>query len=1071
MICPSCDNEAAAGSRFCNHCGAPLPVAAPRQDETRLITLLFADMSGSVEATQGLDPEAALERVNEALVVMSRTVVAHGGKVDRYLGDGIFALFGAPRASEDDPLRAIAAALAMLEEARGRDFDLSIGINTGDAYLGKVGSEAHRELTAMGPAVNLAARLQGACSPGEVLVGEPTWKIARRAFEFESREVKVKGLSHPVRVWRAVKARPRLERARGLEGLQAGLLGREGELARLSEALDRVRSGAGYTVTIAGEAGVGKSTLVGEIRRRAGTIGDGGTLWLEGRCLESTISTSYAPFVDLLRERFVPAAGQAALVDPIAEELATLVREGALAADRREDVLVPLLNLLSIPDPRAATFGDLPPQQVKSRTFLAILSYLSALASHRDIVVVLDDLHWADSLTLELVPRLAQSLLDSRALLICVQRPVQEHASRHLVSLVARHAGERHVEVRLHPLGDEQAGRLVLELLGTDEFPDAPLRAILDKAQGNPLFLEEILRSLLASDQIERRNGKVVVDADIRVDDVPTTVQSIIQSRVDRIDEEPRRVLQGAAVIGGVFARVLLETVVEPEVDVDRALWHLEQHDLVYLDRVEPEEMYSFKHVFTRDTVYRSLLKRRREELHLAVGRATEMQYADRLDEHLEMLAYHYDRTSDAGRAAHFLFRAGEKSRRAHLNDEAMGSFRRALARIDELEEAEKEAVHPVPAPDARRELRARVHESLGDVLELVGRHDEAVEAYDLALDDRSREERTARGRILRKVGLSRQVQRSREEALEAFDQAIEALGEPPLPADLSWDEERAAVELGKVMVHYFTSSPDLLADQIERSRPIVEMRGTSFQRAWLYNSLALLGLRREMYLASEETVEYARAGYEEARQGESRVEVADIHFSYAFCLMWANQLEEAEWHLHEILSQAERVGYATVRARCMIYLALIARRRGEVEDVRRWTGQAMQVAVEGGMPEYTSAGEAHLAWAALREGDVDRAEAHARRAFDAWPQSGGPYRVLAWMAAWPLLGVELERENLSAALELARYLLAPETQPAPAPVADALAGALAAAGLGDDELALRRLAEAAECAREPGLL
>lgn len=1071
MICPNCQSEAAPGARFCPDCGVALPVAAPRQDETRLVTALFADMSGSVATTHDLDPEAALERVNEALEVMSRAVVHHGGRVDRYLGDGVLALFGVPRASEDDPMSAIAAALEMREEARRKGFEITAGINTGDAYVGRVGSEAHRELTAMGPSVNLAARLQGRCEPGEVLVGEATWRITRRAFEFEPREAEIKGLAKPVPAWIALKALPRLERARGLEGLRASLVGRGEELLRLSDALERSRSGAGHVVTVVGEAGVGKSRLVAEIKRLAldSDDGTGPCLWLEGRCLESTTSTSYAPIVDLLRERFLPGAGVASRVDPVAEELTSLVNGGALPAERVDDVLVPLLNLLSIPDSRASAFGDLPPQQVKARTFLAVQEYLTGLAAGRSIVVVLDDLQWADSLTLELVPRLVEALAESRALLVCVQRPAQEHGSRHLVRLVERHARGHHVELRLRPLDDSEARHLVLALLGAVDFPDEALSAILEKAQGNPLFLEEVLRSLLATDQIERADGGVTVSARLRVDDVPTTVQSIIQSRVDRIDEEPRRVLQAAAVIGRLFPRGLLEGTVAPELDVDRALWQLEQHDLVYLDRVVPEEEYSFKHVFTRDTVYKSLLKRRRAKLHLAAGRAIEALYADRIEEHLEQLAYHYDRTEEDHRAALFLFRAGEKSRRAHLNEEALEAFRHALARLEAVERKAAEA--PSSGKEDRRELRARIHESMGDVLELVGRHDEAVETYALALEDRLPEECLARGRLLRKAGGSRQIQRRKEEALALFDRAVEALGCPPTTPEPEWDEERSAVELGRIMLQYFTSTPEVLAEQIERSRPVVEERGTPLQRAILFNSMALLGLRRERYVASDRTVDHARAGYEATRAVEARLEVGDVRFVYAFSLLWSGRLDEAEAHLREILAEADRVGYATVQARCVAYLALIGRKRGDVGAARSWAQRTLAVAAASGMAEYVAAAEAHLAWASLREGDRQGAADRARRAYEEGEKMGGAYHVLAWIVAWPLLAVCLDDGDLDQALELARRLLAPEVQPAPAPVREALAAAVVAAEAGNVGLARERLFEAAGLAREPGYL
>jgi class 3 adenylate cyclase len=1062
MICPACQTEAAPGARFCPACGATLPVAATRQDETRLVTILFADMSGSVATTHELDPEEALERVGVALEVMSGAVARYGGRIDRYLGDGVLALFGVPRANEDDPVRAVLAALDMRDEARARGFEITAGINTGDAYVGRVGSDVHRELTAMGPAVNLAARLQGRCDPGEVLVGESTWRIARRAFEFEARETRIKGLADPVPAWAARGRKPRPETARGLEGMRSALVGREEEIGALSDAVSRARAGAGQAVTVIGDAGVGKSRLIAEARRVAETPdGDGGCLWLEGRCFESGASTGYAPFVDLLRERFPsgPGSSVAARVDPVTAEIADLADE-ALPDARIDEVLVPILNLLSIPDPRALEFGDLPPQQVKARTYSAVLEYLRALARRRPVVLVLDDLHWADSLTIELVPRLVEGLAASRAVIVCVQRPVQEHGSRHLVGLIERHAPDRHREIRLRPLDEGETRRLVLSLLGGADLPVPALGPILEKAQGNPLFVEEVLRSLLSKKQIAIEAGAVTVLQNLRVDDVPTTVQSIIQSRVDRIDDEPRRALQSAAVIGRVFARGLLDAMIGSELDLDRALWQLEQHDLVYLDRVVPEEEYSFKHVFTRDTVYRSLLRKRRAALHLDAARAIESLYADRIEEHVERLAYHYDRTGDADSAAAYLFRAGEKSRRAHLNEEALATFRRALERVEELPD------------DARAvQLRARIRESIGDVVELGGSHDEAVTWYERALGDRSPGERLARGRLMRKAGASRQIQRRRDEALALFDRAVEELGEPPSEPDSEWDEERAAIELGRIMLEYFTSTPDLLVEQIERSGPIVESRGTALQRALLFNSRALLGLRRERYVASAATVEHARAGFDATRDVESRLEVADVRFVYAFSLLWAGRLDESEGRLRELLTEAERVGYATIQARCVAYLALIHRKRGDLAETRRWANRTLEVSAASGMAEYVAAAEAHLAWADLREGRIREAAERAQRAYDEGEKMGGAYRVLVWIVTWPLLGVRLERGDLDGAVALARALLAPEAQPAIEPVRSALAEAVARYDAGRRDPAVRALQEAAGQAREPGYL
>ncbi|HJU86558.1 MAG TPA: hypothetical protein VJ788_04225, partial [Gemmatimonadota bacterium] len=310
-----------------------------------------------------------------------------------------------------------------------------------------------------------------------------------------------------------------------------------------------------------------------------------------------------------------------------------------------------------------------------------------------------------------------------------------------------------------------------------------------------------------------------------------------------------------------------------------------------------------------------------------------------------------------------------------------------------------------------------------------------------------------------------------REEALAFFDRAVEELGEPPTEASPEWDEERAAVELGRIMLQYFTSTPEVLVEQIERSGPIVEARGTALQRALLFNSKALLGLRRERYVASAETVEHARAGYDATLGVEPRLEVGDVRFVYAFSLLWAGRLDESERHLRELLAEAERVGYATIQSRCVAYLALIHRKRGDLAETRRWATRTLEVSAASGMAEYVAAAEAHLAWADLREGKTREAGERARRAFEEGEKMGGAYRVLVWIVTWPMLGVSLREGDLDRSIALARLLLAPEAQPATKPVREALAEAVALWEAGDGDRARARLHQAATQAREPGYL
>ncbi len=1000
------------------------------EDQTRLLTVLFADLSGSVAATLDLDPEEAVEKVNQALEVMAAAVARHGGRIDRYLGDGVLAFFGVPQAHEDDPLRAIRAALDITAGAAERGFQATAGIDTGRVYVGQVGGAGHHERTAMGPVLNLASRFQSSAAPGEVVVGEATWRLARGAFEFEPRTLTIKGVPRPVPAYVALRPLARPRAARGLEGRRTALVGRADELARLVRALDRARAGEGGIATIVGEAGVGKSRLVEELRMRAAEPAPGGTedlLWLEGRCLESTTSTSYAPFVDLLRETLAGGREESP-VDrgaAVADAVQALAEAGDMQAERAEEVTLLLGNLLSVADPAAeAALASAAPREIRARTFAAVRDYLTALSARRPLVVALEDLHWADSLSLELIDFLIEPVTEGSALLVCDQRPAQEHPSRDLPDLAARKAGARHVAIDLRPLDAEDVRRLLGALLGGGSLPENLLATILDKSEGNPLFLEEVLRSLIDSGRIERQNGGWQVTPGVAID-VPATVQSIVLTRIDRLDDEPRQVLQVASVIGRLFGTELLRAVAA-DADVERALWLLEQHDLVYLDRVLPEEQYSFEHVFTRDTVYDSLLKGRRAALHGDVARALEALWPGAGDERVEELAYHWERSDDPGRALEYSIRAGEKARRAFLNDAAVAAFSRALERLDVDGE-------PDPAARARR---ARVRESMADVLELVGRHDEAAQEYGRALDDRPPDEPVARARLLRKAGGVLRVQRRRDDSLRAYDRAEAELGEPPAEKSEAWWQERTAVELGRVMLDYFLSDTDELAQRLSGSRPLIEAHGTPLQRGRLFATLALLGFRRERYAPSDETVAVARRAWEAVNESDDLAERVDIQFCYGFALLWAGRYAEAEGRLTEVLTLAERIGDTTTRARCVAYLALLERRRGRVDAAREWAERAMAVAAEGGMLEYTAAAHAHLAWCDLRDGDLDAAEDHARESRALWEKLGGPYRLLAWIPAWPALGVAVARGRRADALDLARFLLDPERQPMPEGIA-----------------------------------
>jgi class 3 adenylate cyclase len=670
--------------------------------ENRLLTILFADLTGSVQGTAALTPEDAAHLVNDVLKAMVDAVLEHGGRINRLLGDAVLAFFGTPVAHENDPERAILAALRLRETVQALGRNVTVGVNTGEVYHGAVGVAEHHEITAMGTAINLAARLREQARPGEILVGEATYRPTRRAFAYQPRLIEAKGFAEPVRAYLVERRLPHPEKVRGIEGLHADLIGRDEELARLADAIDELRQGRGQMVALIGEAGVGKSRLVADLKHLALATPESAPRWLEGRCLDVAMAVSYWPFLDLFRAAFAwtVADDEAARGQRLLATLQGLVDDGALTEARCREVALIIADLLSVHlgdgwEPvRAAS-----PEQAKQQTLLAIRDVVLALARPRGFVLVLDDLHWADHLTLDMVSLLLESLTLAPLLLVCVYRPDPEHRSAHLSTIAMRKCADRYTEIRLRELTPPQSRRLIGALLQIEDLPPAMTDMILAKAHGNPFFVEEVVRALIDAGAVERDGDAWRARPEISDIAVPESIQGVVLSRVDRLQEETRRVLQGASVIGRDFRRRLLAAVTRQEADLDRALWELEERALIVEGRVTPELEYSFQHQLTQETVYRNLLRRHRATFHRQVAEAIETLYADGLDEFAEQLAYHYDRAGEAARAVAYLVQAGQKAAARFANQAAIAHYDRAL-----------QLVASGPAEDAIRSARARLH-------------------------------------------------------------------------------------------------------------------------------------------------------------------------------------------------------------------------------------------------------------------------------------------------------------------------------------------------------------------------
>jgi class 3 adenylate cyclase len=641
-VCSNCGTALAADARFCQACGHP--VAAPAEaEERKLVTVLFADVTGSTALGEHLDPEHLKEVMGAYFAAMRREIEAQEGTVEKFIGDAVMAVFGVPTAHEDDPARALRAALAMrgrlsalnadLANRHGLTLEMRIGINTGDVLA--VAEPRPGEGMVSGDAVNVAARLEQSAEPGQVLVGERTVR-ATRGFTFaEVGPLELKGKGRPVGAFRLLGEAP--ERDRGVPGLRAPLVGRDREVELLRSLYERVaEEKRPHLVTIYGEAGVGKSRLTAEFVSWTESR-EAAPLVVRGRCLPYGEGITYWPLAEILK-------GEAGVLDTdphdVALEKIRKVAMDLLTPDLAPDPLraaAALAFTVGVEDPEVP-FRDLPPRQVQIEAQAAWRSFFSALAAASPLVVVVEDIHWADPAMLDLLEDLSDRV-HGPAIFLCPSRP----------ELTGRRPGwgggrRNFSSVALDPLSEDDADRLVGLLLSVEELPQDVHRRILERAEGNPFFLEEIIRQLIDEGRIERSGDRWRAVSGIEDVAIPDTIQGVLAARIDLLEPGDKRALQSAAVVGRIFWTGPVAALLDGDA-LDEILDRLEDRELVLArlgSSMAGEHEYIFKHVLIRDVAYESLPKRDRARAHTRIARWIEDTLGERTREFSELLAYHY---------------------------------------------------------------------------------------------------------------------------------------------------------------------------------------------------------------------------------------------------------------------------------------------------------------------------------------------------------------------------------------------------------------------------------------------
>jgi class 3 adenylate cyclase/tetratricopeptide (TPR) repeat protein len=736
-VCAACQAANPPGNRFCHQCGQALrPGAAADQfgspraytprhlaekilttggalaGERKQVTVLFVDVAGFTSLSERLDPEEIHRLMSRAFDLMLVEVHRYEGTVNQFLGDGIMALFGAPIAHEDHARRAVHAALAIaraLEEyqqelaPRGISFRARQGLNTGLVVVGAIGTDLRMDYTAIGDTTNVAARLQQVGEPGRVTIAEGTHRLVRGYFETRPLgQLALKGKAGAVTAWEVVaahEARTRLEveADRGL----TPFLGRERELGLLLEVFERARAGQGQVVSIVGDAGIGKSRLLLELRRRVGQD----AAWQEGHCLSFGRAMAFHPLIDLLRRRFGVEEGDTDAM------IATRIERGVAEMGEEPGATAPYLRALLSVDPGDADVRAMNPAQRRGETIEALRRLLVRAAERHPQILVIEDLHWMDSGSEPFLAALVDTVPALRVLLVFTYRPGYVNPF-----------GERSYSTRIvpAPLSAEDSARMAAAVLATDALPDALRALVAGRAEGNPFYVEELVKSLQESGVLTAIAGRYELTRPVDGVAIPDTIHDVIAARIDRLAEAPKRTLQLAAVIGREFTRRLVDRLAEIRERTDGLLRELTALELIHERRLFPELAYMFKHALTQDVAYSSLLVQRRRELHQLVGLAIEELYADRLPEHYEMLAHHFSRAEDWPRALDYLLKAGDKATKAY-------GLRQALELYGEALEAARRLGDGAPAAtrlDIQR-ARADLFFGIGDF----GRSREVAEA------------------------------------------------------------------------------------------------------------------------------------------------------------------------------------------------------------------------------------------------------------------------------------------------------------------------------------------------------
>jgi predicted ATPase/class 3 adenylate cyclase len=703
--CQNCGKENPLTHKFCYVCGHRLSESAkvkanlddpqsyiPKhlaekilsnraslEGERKQVTVLFADVSGFTALSEKLDPEDVRTIMNRCFEIIIEEVHRYEGIINQFTGDGVMSIFGAPVALEDHPYRAVNAALAIqrglkkygeeLKKESGIDLRMRIGLNTGLVVVGKIGTDLRMDYTAMGDTTNLASRLETLAEPGTILIGDNTHRLIKDKFNTKSLGgLQVKGKEAPVKAYQVLSLMRSttpldIAKERGL----TRFVGREKEIDTFKHRLTKAIEGLGQVVVIVGEPGLGKSRLIYEFRR---SIDEKSTTYLEARCLSYGKSTPYLPVIELLKSNFRVEVGD--------EE--HTIRQKFEASIKRMDpnlewTLPYFYHLLSLRGKEHA-LRELDETEIKRRTYEAIKAVTLRGSQSRPLFFVIENVHWMDSASEQFLNYLVGSIARSSIMMVVSSRP------GYVPSFTDK---SYYTQITLSPLSDMDCDTMLKDLLKAENISAELRELVLSKCEGNPFYLEEVVKDFLEEGIIRQANGKYVLIKEASKLRVPGTIHNVIMSRIDRLDENLKKTLQYASVIGREFPLGLLKQITRFGEEIHEYLGKLKGSELIYEKGIYPEPEYLFKHALTQEATYNTMLLSKRRELHGSIGKVLEELHRERLEDYYETLAYHFHLGDNKEKALKFSTLAGDKSFRLHSTREAKDYYEKGIKLTEEM--------------------------------------------------------------------------------------------------------------------------------------------------------------------------------------------------------------------------------------------------------------------------------------------------------------------------------------------------------------------------------------------------